>query len=110
MPTPTRIVPVYPLTANITQRWLRRLMYEVITYSAPRVADPLPKFLRNAAELIDLPPPYSSHIFPPPPISSERLATASHLMKPYAAARRPTQKRIWQLAGVVYETPEDWLQ
>ena len=22
-----RIVPVYPLTANITQRWLRRLMY-----------------------------------------------------------------------------------
>ena len=34
-----RIVPVYPLTASITQRWLRRLMFEVVSYWAPRVAD-----------------------------------------------------------------------
>ena len=38
-----RIVPVYPLTSNITQRWLRRLMYDVVTYWSPRVADPLPE-------------------------------------------------------------------
>lgn len=31
-----RIVPVYPLTANITQRWLRKLMYDVVTHYAPR--------------------------------------------------------------------------
>ena len=27
-----RIVPVYPLTASITQRWLRRIMYQVVSY------------------------------------------------------------------------------
>ena len=32
-----RIVPVYPLTANITQHWLRKLMHDVITYWAPRL-------------------------------------------------------------------------
>jgi len=42
-----RIVPVYPLTANITQRWLRRLMYRVITYWAPKLDDPLPNDLRK---------------------------------------------------------------
>ena len=31
-----RIVPVYPLTSNITQRWLRRFMYDVVTYWSPR--------------------------------------------------------------------------
>ncbi len=49
-----RIVPVYPLTANITQRWLRRLMYQVVTYWAPRVADPLPEGIRRSAGLMDL--------------------------------------------------------
>ncbi len=50
-----RIVPVYPLTANITQRWLRKTMNQVVTYWAPRVADPLPNSLIRAAELLDLP-------------------------------------------------------
>ncbi len=49
-----RIVPVYPLTANITQRWLRHLMYQVVTYWAPRVADPLPEAIRHPAGLMDL--------------------------------------------------------
>ena len=37
-----RIVPVYPLTARITQRWLRNLMFKVVTYWAPRVTETLP--------------------------------------------------------------------
>jgi ATP-dependent DNA helicase RecG len=49
-----RIVPVYPLTAKITQRWLRRLMYEVVSYWAPRVADHLPETTRASANLVDL--------------------------------------------------------
>ncbi|MBN2148052.1 MAG: ATP-dependent DNA helicase RecG [Anaerolineales bacterium] len=49
-----RIVPVYPLAANITQRWLRRLMFEVITYWAPRLPDPLPISIRDQAGLMDL--------------------------------------------------------
>ena len=33
-----RIVPVYSLTSNITQRWLRKMMNQVVGYWAPRVA------------------------------------------------------------------------
>lgn len=49
-----RIVPVYPLTAGITQRWLRRMMHQVVMYWAPRIPDPLPEDLRQAAGLVDL--------------------------------------------------------
>jgi ATP-dependent DNA helicase RecG len=50
-----RIVPVYPLTANVKQRWLRRQINQVVTYWAPRVQDPLPDDLRRSADLLDLP-------------------------------------------------------
>jgi ATP-dependent DNA helicase RecG len=49
-----RIVPVYPLTADVKQRWLRRQINQVATYWAPRVQDPLPEELRRSAELLDL--------------------------------------------------------
>lgn len=49
-----RIVPVYPLTANITQRWLRGMMHQVITYWAERVRDPLYESLRQNAKILDL--------------------------------------------------------
>ena len=49
-----RIVPVYPLTAKITQRWLRRQMHQVVTYWAPRVPDHLPANVRGSANLLDL--------------------------------------------------------
>jgi ATP-dependent DNA helicase RecG len=50
-----RIVPVYPLTANVKQRWLRRQINQVVTYWSPRVQDPLPEHLRRSAGLLDLP-------------------------------------------------------
>ena len=34
-----RIVPIYPLTARITQKWLRNLMNQVVTYWAPAVVE-----------------------------------------------------------------------
>jgi ATP-dependent DNA helicase RecG len=37
-----RIVPVYPLTARITQRWLRNLMFKIVTYWSPKVEDYIP--------------------------------------------------------------------
>src|SRR5512140_442507 len=49
-----RIVPIYPLTANITQKWLRQLMDQVIRYWSPRVADPLPETVKQSAGLINL--------------------------------------------------------
>ncbi|MFC1878724.1 ATP-dependent DNA helicase RecG [Chloroflexota bacterium] len=50
-----RIVPVYPLTAQIKQRSLRKQINQVSSYWAPRVQDPLPKKIRQEAGLIDLP-------------------------------------------------------
>ena len=107
-----RIVPVYSLTANITQRWLRRLMYEVVTYWAPRVADPLPDSIRSAAELLDLSTALVQAHFP---TSTEQLRAARHrlafdeiFLLQLGVLR---QKRTWQNRSArVYETPDDWLQ
>jgi ATP-dependent DNA helicase RecG len=107
-----RIVPVYPLTANITQRWLRRLMYEVITYWSPRVSDPLPEALRQSAQLMDLPTALLQAHFPS---SADQLRAARYrlafdeiLMLQLGVM---SQKRNWQNRSAhVYETPDDWLK
>ncbi len=70
-----RIVPVYPLTAQITQRWMRRLMNEVVTQWAPRVLDPLPEAVRRSAGLVDLATALLQIHFPD---STERLRAARH--------------------------------
>ncbi len=49
-----RIVPVYPLTAQVTQGWLRKQMSQLVTFWAPRVQDTLPESVRRSAELSDL--------------------------------------------------------
>ena len=107
-----RIVPVYPLTSNITQRWLRRFMYEVVTYWAPRVPEPLPESLRQAAELVDLPTALLQTHFPS---STDQLRTARYrlafdeiLMLQLGVL---SQKRNWQnRSACVYDTPDDWLE
>jgi ATP-dependent DNA helicase RecG len=49
-----RIVPVYPLTAGITSKWLRRVMHGMINRLAPRVPDPLPEHVTQSAGLMPL--------------------------------------------------------
>lgn len=49
-----RIVPVYPLTAKLTQRRLRRMMNQVVSYWALRVQDILPPDVRQSGGLVDL--------------------------------------------------------
>jgi len=49
-----RIVPVYPLTAQVTQGWLRKQMNQLVTFWAPRVQDTLPEWVRRSAELPEL--------------------------------------------------------
>ncbi|RQV98823.1 hypothetical protein EH221_01300, partial [bacterium] len=49
-----RIVPIYPLTAHMTQEWLRKVIHKVITYWAPKIHDYLPDFIRTNNELIPL--------------------------------------------------------
>jgi len=49
-----RIVPVYSLTERITQKWLRNLMNQVVTFWAPAVVDALPESVRDSANLMPL--------------------------------------------------------
>ena len=49
-----RIVPVYPLKANITQRWLRKHMNAVVSYWALRVQEALPETVLQSADLADI--------------------------------------------------------
>ncbi|MFQ5944035.1 MAG: ATP-dependent DNA helicase RecG, partial [Anaerolineales bacterium] len=47
-----RIVPVYPLTAGVTAKWLRRVINSVVQSHADRVADPLPPSLLTESGLM----------------------------------------------------------
>lgn len=106
-----RIVPVYPLTANITQRWLRRLMHRVITYWAPRLADPLPKELRQEEDLIDLSTAILQVHFPD---TKEKLQEARYRLAfeeiLYLQLGMLEQKRTWrERTAQSFMVPQDWL-
>ena len=49
-----RLVPVYPLTAGVGARWLRRLMKRTVDYWSKRLPDHLPVPVRQQAALLDL--------------------------------------------------------
>jgi len=49
-----RIVPIYPLTERIAQKWLRNVMKQVVEYWAPRVVDALPDSTRVSARVMTL--------------------------------------------------------
>jgi ATP-dependent DNA helicase RecG len=106
-----RIVPVYPLTANITQRWLRRLMHRVITYWAPRLVDPLPEQLRQEDELMDLSTAILQVHFPDSP---EKLRAARYRLAfeeiLYLQLGMLEQKQAWQeRTAQSFMVPQSWL-
>jgi ATP-dependent DNA helicase RecG len=107
-----RIVPVYSLTAGLNQKNLRRLMYQTVTYWAPRVADYLPGKVRNAVKVLDLPKALVNIHFPESQDMLEaarwRLAFDEIFLLQLGVLR---QKRSWQSAEAqVFEVPEGWLE
>ncbi len=107
-----RIVPVYPLTANITQRWLRTLMYQVVSYWAPRVQDPLPAPIRSAVDLFDLGAALYQIHFPESwedlKAARKRLAFDEIFFLQLGVLR---QKQNWQdRTARVFEVDPEWLQ
>ncbi len=107
-----RIVPVYPLTSKITQHWLRKLMYDVVTYWSPRVADPLPESVRQSAELLDLPTALMQAHFP---TTADQLRAARHRLAfdeiILLQLGVMSQKRNWQnRTAQVYDIPDEWLE
>ncbi len=70
-----RIVPIYPLTSDLTQKWLRQTLHQVVTYWAPRVRDYIPERIRRAAGLMPLQTALLQAHFPD---SFEKLEAARH--------------------------------
>ncbi len=106
-----RIVPVYPLTAGVTQKWLRRVMNSVVTRLAPRVADPLPESVRASTGLLSLPEALSQVHFPDSwetlKASQKRLAFDEMLLLQLGVLR---QKRDWERVETDPLTVDDgWL-
>jgi len=40
-----RIVPVYPLTGNLSQKWLRKVQFHAVPTYSPQLLDPLPRYV-----------------------------------------------------------------
>jgi ATP-dependent DNA helicase RecG len=59
-----RLVPVYPLTAGLFPRAVRKLMKEVVDGFAPALTDYLPTDIRQRRNLIDLPQAVAQAHFP----------------------------------------------
>ncbi len=106
-----RIVPVYPLTQNVTQKWLRKLMNQVVTYWAPKLTDPLPGAILKETGLPDLGTALLQVHFPD---SQEKLHAARQRLAFdelfYLQMGVLRQRRHWQAAaGRVFEVDDDWL-
>jgi ATP-dependent DNA helicase RecG len=106
-----RIVPVYPLTQNVTQKWLRKLMHQVVTYWAPKLTDHLPEAVRTAAALPDLGTALLQIHWPASQeklkAARERLAFDEIFFLQMGVLR---QRRDWQsVAGRLFEVADDWL-
>lgn len=106
-----RIVPIYPLTANVTQKWLRQLMDQVVRYWSPRLPDPLPDSVKQSANLLNLGEAIQQAHFPDTQdllkSSRERLAFDEIFYLQMGVLR---QKRDWQsVVGRIFDVPDEWL-
>lgn len=106
-----RIVPVYPLTADVGQRWLRGLMNRVVTHWALRVPDPLPASVIESANLEPLSDALLQAHFPDSQeqINRARLRLAfDELFLLQLAVLQ--QKQAWQgQTARRFNAPQSWL-
>jgi len=107
-----RIVPIYPLTANVTQKWLRKLMHQVVAYWAPKLTDHLPETIRQAADLPELGIALLQAHFPDSEAklqaARQRLAFDEIFFLQTGVLR---QRRDWQsVPGRIFEVEQAWLE
>ena len=106
-----RIVPVYPLTAGVTAKWMRKVLHSVVNRLAPRVPDMLPEALRQSAELMSLPQALQQVHFPD---DWDRLKRAQHrlafdemFLLQMGVLR---QKAVWEtLASDKLAVSDEWI-
>lgn len=107
-----RIVPVYPLTAGISQKMLRRWIYQAVSFWSQRVPDFLPPAVRSALKLPDLGSALLQTHFPESQDMLElarwRLAFDEIFLLQLGVLR---QKRAWQsLEARILEVSDEWLE
>lgn len=107
-----RIVPVYPLTAKVTQKWLRKIMHQSVTFWSPRVPDYMPQQILQSAALIDLPTALRQVHFPDSDAQLQsaraRLAFDEIFFLQLGVL---AQKRSWQAAAAqVFTVSDEWMQ
>jgi ATP-dependent DNA helicase RecG len=94
-----RIVPVYSLSGNLTQHWLRRIIFQTINYWGPRIPDYLPVTIKKTAKLVDLSSALQHCHFPESQeqlqAARERLAFDEIFLLQLGVMR---QKRAWHAA------------
>ena len=106
-----RIVPVYPLTKDITQKWLRGVIHDIVEEYSPHLPDPLPENIRTNHSLSGLSDAIREIHFPDSDQSlekaRERLAFEELFLMQMGVLN---QKKQWESrAGAAFESPEDWL-
>lgn len=106
-----RISPVYPLTAGITQKFMRRVMKQTVDFNARRVTDYLPDSIRNDANLTTLPDALQQVHFPDSlqelDNARRRIAFDEIFLLQMGVLR---QKALWQSnTARVFTSPEGWL-
>jgi ATP-dependent DNA helicase RecG len=107
-----RIVPVYPLTKDITQKWLRRTIHDVVATYAPHLPDPLPEDILNQNTLPSLSKAVQEIHFPEnePSLQKarQRLAFDELFMLQMGVLK---QKRQWESReGDVFDCPDEFLK
>mgnify|MGYP002395167825 CR=1 FL=1 len=107
-----RIVPVYPLTKDITQKWLRRVIHDTLEKYAPYLPDPLPEEIREEVSLTSLSKAIKEIHFPDTESSlaeaRQRLAFDELFLLQMGVLN---QKWQWESRqGTVFDCPDDWLQ
>ncbi len=106
-----RIVPIYPLTQRITQKWLRGLMNQVVTYWAPALVDHLPDSIRTSAGVLPLGRAIGQAHFPDSQDELKRARARLAFDEIFFLQMGVlAQKRDWQAATARrFETSDEWL-
>ena len=103
-----RLVPIYPLTEGLTQRWLRGTIKRALDAALHLVEDPLPEWLRREHDLPLLGEALRAYHFPADEaakaVALHRLALDELLYIGIGMARR---KRAWQQSAPARPIPRD---
>lgn len=106
-----RIVPVYSLTANVTQKWIRRLQFNTVKFWSPKIHEYMPESVQNKAKLIQLDEAYAQIHFPDEEnklkAAQQRFAFDEIFLIQLGIIQ---QRRLWQgLEGRAWTVSEAWM-